>query len=1201
MAQVAPSKNGVIQTKEGREQVQEASSSSDDGREMEKMNDRLPEWTPSFLQKKSILAFIACYLLLLLGLVILAIVDTKKNGITTAKSTNHYLWTYGPTAVLAIVAALWGQVEHRTKQAMPWVLLHKETTISSDTLLLDYITVSETEAFIKSLRHAHWPVVITIVGSLLIKLLTVASTGLLVLQNTQIQHPNCQLVTSNDFVNTFESSAIGSSPVLSTLAINNGTLAYTPGTTRDMAFQTLNLSSPLSGAGNFQIESVARAFQGELDCETAKIRSYDTFCSDSHCHGIDVHIDIDSPSCQLRNMTYGNGCSDSDPATDECDFGDVFPINCTNTAGSPDAQRLVVIVGRIYQNISGYSFNTTILPDQTTTLICSPKYSINDVLVRTDLTGNLLGNATTTSTSAAGALGFTGWDLLEGLQTSTEAAGLILDNPYAYSSLAAKPWLQMWAFLETFSNNTYNMSELKNPDTLKKVTNDLFSMATAQMAKQDLMDPARKETTGTCYSTAQRLRVRGLSLYLMAALLVLKIVVALAMLSMAPRNFTPRDPSTIGSLALILANSPSLLDRLCHQGSSELESVRSHLLGTKCRSIVQNVESRCHFSVEILTDMKSDVSAVENTREKDMKIKWWRPLSILPIFKVVVAISLILVAVALEILYWRSEKSNGLAQVDAQGYIRFIWVYVPAIVMLIAQTLVGTIAFGIVFIFPFYVLRTKYSSTRNDIVREYVSKTAIQSLWHSAMNRHFPVFLMAVTMLMAPLLTIVVSGLYTAQPIETRQLVTLSTVNQFNSSFRAEDLGQGSSYDAFKQASLNIGLLTTQNFSFPAWTHDELVFPEVEFQDAVMQDRLSNFTANNGSKLYTRLPAIRGDLDCSLTPGAPKNISDWLYGNVNFTEYTELGCSMQGAWPLPGSDAFGFFDISNTEDTDANFGNTLCGAYGTNDSNWRAFTCAFKIQQFSTSVTLSSTSFAILDANIDSSIPPQTFSNQTFATDFMPAFPSAMIPSIFGSANFAGPVSGFYDPAFQAVIYQAGTTEDPKAFPMREYMDDAGFHKIAAGLTHVYRIVVAQTANLAIRVLFDADAAHAPAATTTATLTNPHVYRLKQSGVSTRILDGLLVALALCIGLSFWVMDTRRVLPKNPASIAAGASLLAGNMEMFSAEKFNGEAQWWDDKELERRGVWQGYVFSLGWWSSGVQGPHGEVKRFGIDVGRADR
>ncbi|KAK7534284.1 uncharacterized protein J3D65DRAFT_679225 [Phyllosticta citribraziliensis] len=1162
------------------------------------MSETLPGWTPSFLQKKSILGFVACYLVLLLGLVVLAAVDTKKNGIATAKSTNHYLWTYGPTAVLAIAAALWGQVEHRTKQAIPWVLLQKKPTSSSDTLLIDYITVSETEAFFKSLRHAHWPVVITIIGSLLIKLLTVASTGLLVLQNTQIVHPNCQLIASNDFVNSFESSAIGSSPVLSTLAINNGTLAYTPGTTRNLAFQTLNLSSPFPDSGNFQIESFARAFQGELNCETAKIKSYDTFCSDVHCHSIDVHIDIDSPSCQVRNMTYGNGCNDSDPASDECDFGDVFPINCTSTTENPDPRRLVVVVGRIYQNVSGYSFNTTILPDQTTTLVCNPTYKISNVLVRTDLAGNLLGNASKDSKPAAGSLGFAGWDLLEGLQTSTEAAGLILDNPYAYSSLAAKPWLQMWAFLETFANNTYTMSELKSPDTLKKTSNDLFRMATAQMARQDLMNPVKKELTGTCYSTAQRLRVRGLSLYLMAASLVLKIGVALAMLSIAPRNFTPRDPSTIGSLALILANSPSLLDRLCHQGSSEIESIRSHLLGTKCQSVVKNAESRCHFSVEILTENKGDVSSVENTREKDKKIKWWRPLSILPIFKIIVAVSLVLVAVALEILYWKSEQRNGLAQVDAQGYIRFVWVYVPAIVMLIAQTLVGTIAFGVVFIFPFYVLRTKYSSTRDDIVREYVSKTAVQSLWHSAMNGHFPVFLMAVTMLMAPLLTIVVSGLYTAQPTETRQLVTLSTVNQFNSSFRADDLGQGANYDAFKQASLNIGLLTTQNFSFPAWTHQELAFPEVKFQDAVMQDRLSNFTANDGSKLFTRLAAIRGDLNCSQTPGAPKNISDWLYGNVNFTQYTDLGCSMQGAWPLPGSDAFGFFDIANTDDTDATFGNTLCGAYGTNDSNWRAFTCAFKIQQFSTSVTLSATSLAILDAEIDTSIPPLTFSNQTFATDFMPAFPSAMIPSIFGSANFAGPTSGFYDPAFQAVIYQLGTTEDPKAFPMREYMDDSGLSKIVARLTHIYRIVVAQTANLAIRVPFDANAPRAPAATTTATLTNPHVYRLKQSAVSTRILDGLLLALALCIGLSFWVMDTRRVLPKNPASIAAGASLLAGNMEMFSSEKFHGEAQWWDNEELERRGVWQGYVFSLGWWSSGVQG---EAKRFGIDVGRADR
>lgn len=124
---------------------------------------------------------------------------------------------------------------------MPWVLLKKKVTTASDTLLLDYVTLSQTEAFVKSLRQAHWPVVVAIVGSLLIKLLTVASTGLLVLQTAEFHNPDCNLFSSDEFVMNFQSSEIGSSIVLATLALNNGTMDCPPGTTADMAFQTLKV------------------------------------------------------------------------------------------------------------------------------------------------------------------------------------------------------------------------------------------------------------------------------------------------------------------------------------------------------------------------------------------------------------------------------------------------------------------------------------------------------------------------------------------------------------------------------------------------------------------------------------------------------------------------------------------------------------------------------------------------------------------------------------------------------------------------------------------------------------------------------------------------------------------------------------------------------------------------------------------------
>jgi hypothetical protein len=141
--------------------------------------------------------------------------------------------------VLVVVAALWNQVEYRTKHAMPWVLLQKGATPASKALLMDYITPGKPEALLASLRKSHWPVAIAITNSFLITLLTVASTGLLVLQDTPFTQHNCRLNVTDDLLSDFDPLAIGSAPILATLAIQNGTIPFPPGTSRNMAFQTL--------------------------------------------------------------------------------------------------------------------------------------------------------------------------------------------------------------------------------------------------------------------------------------------------------------------------------------------------------------------------------------------------------------------------------------------------------------------------------------------------------------------------------------------------------------------------------------------------------------------------------------------------------------------------------------------------------------------------------------------------------------------------------------------------------------------------------------------------------------------------------------------------------------------------------------------------------------------------------------------------
>lgn len=147
---------------------------------------------------------------------------------------------------MTIVAALWAKVEFRTKQAMPWETLKQRSTPASKTLLMDYVSPSLIESLWRAIRSSHWPIVIVVINTLLIKLLTVASAGLLFLQRTPVTNNHCEIVALTDFVTEFNTSSIGATPILATLALQNKTISIPPGTSAKGAFQRLQPRSKSS-------------------------------------------------------------------------------------------------------------------------------------------------------------------------------------------------------------------------------------------------------------------------------------------------------------------------------------------------------------------------------------------------------------------------------------------------------------------------------------------------------------------------------------------------------------------------------------------------------------------------------------------------------------------------------------------------------------------------------------------------------------------------------------------------------------------------------------------------------------------------------------------------------------------------------------------------------------------------------------------
>lgn len=116
-----------------------------------------------------------------------------------------------------------------------------------------------------AMKASHHVVSITILGSLLIKLLTVVSTGLFMLQDVTLQSPHTNLIAQGKFDGSkFDSARVGGNAALTVAGLNLLNLSYPLGTTDQHAFQPFNMSKSIPGMYALPFRNrVWKCFKGE--------------------------------------------------------------------------------------------------------------------------------------------------------------------------------------------------------------------------------------------------------------------------------------------------------------------------------------------------------------------------------------------------------------------------------------------------------------------------------------------------------------------------------------------------------------------------------------------------------------------------------------------------------------------------------------------------------------------------------------------------------------------------------------------------------------------------------------------------------------------------------------------------------------------------------------------------------------------------
>ncbi|KAL1641060.1 hypothetical protein SLS58_006332 [Diplodia intermedia] len=1098
-------------------------------------------WTPLYLRKVTVVGFLLVYVALLVVLVVLGVVDQKHQGLANSTTSRHYLWTYGPTAVLTIVSAFWGQVEHRTKQMMPWAILRKGPSPAADTLLIDYIEPARPVSLYKSLKNAHWPVSTAIAGTLLLQLLTVTSTGLFQLQSETLNHTGVALLYGRDFASEPSNNfAVGAAPVLSAIALNNGSSSSAGGTSEKLAFPELSLKHGIPGGQNLSISSTVDVFHAGLNCEVVDNPKWNNDCFSGSsfygdCKSAMPKVNFTTSSCRIENLEMGiiSGASQAGV------YGSAVAANCTD---SPSDHRLVMAmirygIGRNYTGELPDTSSPQLSMEPAPILVCQPSYAIDAQSIVMDDSGSLVSAGPQNSSTAreADQLPISQWDLVENILQSVSNASNAASGPANEiqdigSDGSTRSMLDDFMYCVMAFLNPNNITDLLDIGLLQKETERFYSIVSAQMAKDYLMVSSDREVSGDVAADHQRLRIRGLSFYMMEAILALLIVVAAALYFIAPRNNTNRDPGSIGGLAAIMTGSPSFRESLSRCGSAGLSTQRERLSNYRALSSLQVSDGKPEFRVIMVPeDSISPGRACDEASAED-EIRWWKPLAMSRITKTGVTLYLLLLVAALESTYQASVKHDGLANVETESYVRYTWAYVPALSMFIAQLLVGMIGDVSKILAPFQELRRKDPVPIKALFSDPLSQLTVQTVIKAIPSKQYALLATSLAMLLTPLLTIVASGLFSPEPSASSQAVTAKFDDTFNLTYATTTM----------QSSFIIGLLLQSNLSYPAWTHGELAVPQLHL--STPQNTASSSATNpssNGSTLSLTVPAVpRASLNCTYLPSNQVSIHA-ADDSSSYTQATTPGLSptnsdcldLQSKVPGNQSRAFGW-----TQSVAGSCG-LIRGVYGpatADNGSAQGFACAPAIEQVGVNLTLRLPSYAVVDAVVadEDAVKPALY--ETRGWDWNNFDLAAILPGAgyTGSSSDSSdaadpdtPPADFdfdfdFDPVFQAILATASSTNTTTTttLPPTALFGPTAFPLLTRSLQHIFRLAFAQVVSLEFRV-----PVHDPSTTTTspdaqqqqqlvnATLTDPHRMRLKQNAVSTRVLEGLLGAVAACL------------------------------------------------------------------------------------------
>ncbi|KAE9575738.1 hypothetical protein CGMCC3_g8233 [Colletotrichum fructicola] len=199
-------------------------------------------WQPKWLRPIVLVSFATLFVVFALVLSLLLWYSQRHDGVVAARQSFVYIWRFGPTAVITIIAAFWARVELQAMRYMPWIALHSSgLTLNKTKATLDYTSMLLPKVFIQSIKQKHHLLSLVIVTSIILTAQIALAPGLFSLATVRAEYDvSIQTLDSFDTEKYANASEIPqeTSAFYNVRAIRDFDMAYPFGVNDELAYQT---------------------------------------------------------------------------------------------------------------------------------------------------------------------------------------------------------------------------------------------------------------------------------------------------------------------------------------------------------------------------------------------------------------------------------------------------------------------------------------------------------------------------------------------------------------------------------------------------------------------------------------------------------------------------------------------------------------------------------------------------------------------------------------------------------------------------------------------------------------------------------------------------------------------------------------------------------------------------------------------------